>query len=110
MNALAPNFLKRRAERDATAMHESGFWYRLSRFVMRRPIPIATVTAVVLIVLGIPFCSIKFTSVDAQVLPESASARQVDNVMRAQFPPFHDTPNLLLVENATPSAAELDPA
>jgi uncharacterized membrane protein YdfJ with MMPL/SSD domain len=57
---------------------------------------------VVLIVLGIPFYSIKFTSVDAQVLPESASARQVDNVMRAQFPPFHDTPNLLLVENATP--------
>jgi RND superfamily putative drug exporter len=42
--------------------------------------------------------------VDAQVLPESASARQVDNVMRAQFPPFHDTPNLLLVENATPSS------
>jgi RND superfamily putative drug exporter len=36
------------------------------------------------------------------VLPESASARQVDNVMRADFPPFHDTPYLLLVENSTP--------
>ena len=103
VNAWSPKFLERRAEREATAMHE-GFWYRLSQFVMRRPIPIATVTTLVLIVLGIPFWSIKFTSVDAQVLPESASARQVDNVMRAQFPPFHDTPNLLLVENATPSA------
>jgi uncharacterized membrane protein YdfJ with MMPL/SSD domain len=103
VNAWAPSFLQRRAEREATAMHE-GFWYRLSRFVMRRPIGIATVTAAVLIVLGLPFWSLKFTSVDAQVLPESASARQVDNVMRAQFPPFHDTPNLLLVENATPSA------
>jgi uncharacterized membrane protein YdfJ with MMPL/SSD domain len=103
VNAGAPSFLQRRAERDATAAEE-GFWYRLSRLVMRRPIGIATVTAVILIVLGIPFYSIKFTSVDAQVLPESASARQVDNVMRAQFPPFHDTPNLLLVENATPSA------
>src|SRR5581483_3425679 len=90
----------RRAERDATQT-ESGFWYRLSHFVMRRPIPIATVTAVLLIALGIPFYGIKFTSVDAQVLPESASARQVDNVMRAQFPPFRDTPNLLLVEHAT---------
>ena len=38
------------------------------------------------------------------MLPESASARQVDNVMRAQFPPFRDTPNLLLVENATPQS------
>jgi uncharacterized membrane protein YdfJ with MMPL/SSD domain len=103
VNAGAPSFLQRRAERDATAAEE-GFWYRLSRLVMRRPIGIATVTAVILIVLGIPFYSIKFTSVDAQVLPESASARQVDDVMRAQFPPFHDTPNLLLVENATPSA------
>jgi uncharacterized membrane protein YdfJ with MMPL/SSD domain len=103
VNALAPAFLHRRAERDATRTQE-GFWYRLSRFVMRRPIGIATVTAAILIVLGIPFYSIKFTSVDAQVLPDSASARQVDNVMRAEFPPFRDTPNLLLVENATPSA------
>jgi uncharacterized membrane protein YdfJ with MMPL/SSD domain len=103
VNAGAPSFLQRRAERDATAT-ESGFWYRLSRVVMRRPIGIATVTAAILIVLGIPFWSLKFTSVDAQVLPESASARQVDNVMRSDFPPFHDTPNLLLVENATPSA------
>jgi uncharacterized membrane protein YdfJ with MMPL/SSD domain len=105
VNAWAPSFLQRRAEREATAMHE-GFWYRLSRFVMRRPIGIATVTAAILIVLGIPFWSIKFTSVDAQVLPESASARQVDNVMRAQFPPFHDTPNLLLVENANQSSVQ----
>jgi uncharacterized membrane protein YdfJ with MMPL/SSD domain len=103
VNAWAPGFLQRRAERDATRT-DSGFWYRLSRFVMRRPIGVATVTATILIVLGIPFYSLKFTSVDAQVLPESASARQVDNVMRAQFPPFRDTPNLLLVENATPQS------
>ena len=103
VNALSPGFLQRRAEREATAT-ESGFWYRLSRFVMRRPIGIATATAALLIVLGIPFWSLKFTSVDAQVLPGSASARQVDNVMRAEFPPFRDTPNLLLVQNATPQA------
>jgi uncharacterized membrane protein YdfJ with MMPL/SSD domain len=101
VNALSPRFLQRRAERDARPA-ESGFWYRLSHFVMRRPIGIATATATILLVLGIPFYSIKFTSVDAQVLPESASARQVDNVMRAEFPPFHDTPYLLLVENSTP--------
>src|SRR5512133_2661114 len=104
VNALAPGFLERRAERDATHT-QVGFWYRLSRFVMRRPIGVATLTAAVLIVLGIPFYSLKFTSVDAQVLPDSASARQVDNVMRADFPPYHDTPYLVLVEHATPSSA-----
>ena len=103
VNALSPAFLQRRAERDATST-ESGFWYRLSRFVMRRPIGVATATAALLIVLGIPFYSLKFTSVDAQVLPESASARQVDNVMRAEYPPFRDTPHQLLVEHATPGS------
>ena len=103
VNALSPSFLRRRAEWDATVT-EQGFWYRLSRFVMRRPIGVATTTAAVLLVLGIPFYSLKFTSVDAQVLPESASARQVDDVMRAEFPPFHDTPVLALVENASPSS------
>jgi uncharacterized membrane protein YdfJ with MMPL/SSD domain len=100
VNAWSPKFLQRRAEREATD-HESGFWYRLSRFVMRRPVGIATVTAAMLIVLGIPFWSLKFTSVDAQVLPTSASARQVDDVLRADFPPFRDSPMRLLVENGS---------
>ena len=54
--------------------------------------------------LGIPFWSLKFTSVDAQVLPESASARQVDDVLRADFPPFRDSPIRVLVENGSPQA------
>ena len=44
VNAGAPRFLQRRAEADARP-DESGFWYRLSRFVMRRPIPVATLSA-----------------------------------------------------------------
>src|SRR5581483_4129096 len=52
VNALAPRFLQRRAERDAKAT-ESGFWYRLSRFVMRRPAPVAIASASFLIALGI---------------------------------------------------------
>jgi RND superfamily putative drug exporter len=104
VNALAPPFLRRRAERDARPA-EAGFWYRLSRFVMRRPIPIATASATLLIVLGIPFLGIKFTSPDAQILPEHHSARQVDDVMRAEFPPFRDTPIQVVVDGGGPRAA-----
>ena len=103
VNAFAPRFLQRRAERDATHM-EAGFWYRLSRFVMRRPVPVATISAAALIALGIPFFSIKFTSVNAQVLPTSASARRVDDVMRSDFPPFRDTPVRLAIEGGGPHA------
>ena len=65
---------------------------------MRFPGRIAVASAAFLIVLGIPFFSIEFTSVDAQVLPTDASARQVDNVLRAEFPPYRDTPIQLAVE------------
>ena len=71
VNSLTPPFLARRAERDAREAHE-GFWYRLSRLVMRFPGRIAATTAALLIALGLPFFGIVFTSVDAQVLPESA--------------------------------------
>src|SRR3954452_14569991 len=102
VNALAPKFLQSRAERDATVT-DQGFWYRLSRFVMRRPIGVATVTAVILLVLGIPFYSMKFTSVDAQILGTEHSARQVDDTLNADFPPYRDSPVRVLVENATPA-------
>jgi uncharacterized membrane protein YdfJ with MMPL/SSD domain len=103
VNSLAPRFLQRRAERDARP-DAAGFWYRLSRFVMGRPGVIAIASATVLIVAGLPFLRLEFTSVDAQVLPESTSARQVDNALRSEFPPFRDTPIRVLVEDATPGA------
>jgi uncharacterized membrane protein YdfJ with MMPL/SSD domain len=96
VNALSPGFLQRRADRDARPAHE-GFWYRLSQLVMRVPGRIAIASAAFLIALGIPFFSIQFTSVDAQVLPESASAHRVDDALRADFPPFRDTPIQLAV-------------
>jgi RND superfamily putative drug exporter len=104
VNAGAPKFLQRRAEADARATQE-GFWYRLSRFVMRRPIPVATVSAVFLIVLGLPFLAIKFNVVDPTVLPESASARQAYDTVSEQFPPYHETPIWIDVEGGGPQAA-----
>jgi uncharacterized membrane protein YdfJ with MMPL/SSD domain len=106
VNALTPAFLARRAERDARSAHE-GFWYRLSQLVMRFPGRIAATTAALLIALGLPFLSIQFTSVDAQVLPESASARQVDDVLRAEFPPYRDTPETLAVRGSAADAARV---
>jgi uncharacterized membrane protein YdfJ with MMPL/SSD domain len=106
VNAGAPRFLQRRAEADARP-DESGFWYRLSRFVMRRPVPVATLSALLLIVLGLPFFGIKFNTVDPTVLPESASARQAYEVVSEEFPPYHDTPIWVDVEGGGQKAAAL---
>ena len=73
---------------------------------MRRPARIAIASAVMLVALGAPFLGIQFTSVDAGVLPEAASARQVDDALERDFPPAQTEPIYLAVE-AAPSA-ELD--
>ena len=104
VNALSPRFLQRRAEAD-TRPDENGFWYRLSRFVMRRPAPLATLSALLLIVMGIPFFSIKFNTVDPTVLPTSASARQTYETVSSEFPPYRETPIWIDLEDADPKAA-----
>jgi RND superfamily putative drug exporter len=91
VNALAPKWLQRASEREARPT-ERGFWYRLSRFVMRRPAPVAIASAALLIALGIPFAHAKFVQTDARVLPTTASARQVDTALRQQFPPNRTSP------------------
>jgi RND superfamily putative drug exporter len=103
VNALAPKRLQRAAARDARPA-TAGFWYRLSRTVMRRPARIAIASAVLLVALGIPFLGVQFTSVDASVLPESASARQVDDALERDFPPAQTDPIYLAVD-AAPSGA-----
>jgi uncharacterized membrane protein YdfJ with MMPL/SSD domain len=73
--------------------------------VMRRPIPVAVASTAVLIAAGIPFFSIKFTAVDPSILPKDASARQVYDVMQAQFPPNHEVPIQVAVEGTGPRGA-----
>jgi uncharacterized membrane protein YdfJ with MMPL/SSD domain len=91
VDALAPRWLQRAADRDARPA-QSGAWYRLSRFVMRRPGRVAVLSATFLIALGIPFTAIKFVSVTADVLPHSASARQVDDTLAREFPSNRTSP------------------
>jgi RND superfamily putative drug exporter len=59
--------------------HGEGGWYRFAHAVMRRPLPVAVGAAAVLVALGLPFLGVRFTGVDATVLPKSASARQVQD-------------------------------
>lgn len=96
VNALSPRRWRRSAEREARSV-ESGGWYRLASGVMRRPVPVAVAAAVLLVTLGVPFLNVKFTSVDASVLPESASARQVSDALDSEFPESPASPLYLAV-------------
>jgi uncharacterized membrane protein YdfJ with MMPL/SSD domain len=91
VNALTPRRWRAAVRREAAA-ERSGFWYRLSRTVMRRPAVIAASAAALLIAMGIPFLSIQFTGVDPSVLPSDSSGRVVDDALRREFPPNRTTP------------------
>ncbi len=104
VNSLSPKWLARAAEREARPT-QSGSWYRLARFVMRHPAPIAIASATVLIVLGLPFFNIKFVSVDARALPATASARQVYDTLNSEFPPNRTAP-LDVVVGVRPTSEE----
>ncbi|MDP9325482.1 MAG: MMPL family transporter, partial [Candidatus Dormibacteraeota bacterium] len=69
-----------------------GAWYRLSHAVMARPAVFAVVTGALLVALGIPFLGIRFTTVDASVLPKAAGARVVSDTLNTDFPPHTTTP------------------
>jgi uncharacterized membrane protein YdfJ with MMPL/SSD domain len=82
VNSLAPRSWQQRVSQPSDTQ---GFWYRMSHFVMRRPVPVAVVSAVVLIALGLPFLGIRFNSVDLTSLPSGLAARQVDDALHRDF-------------------------
>ena len=82
VNALAPSAWRRAVTSPAA---KSGFWYRFSWFVMRRPVPVAVLSAALLIALGLPFLGIRFNSVDQTDLPAGTEARQVSDALTNDF-------------------------
>jgi RND superfamily putative drug exporter len=64
---------------------EENFWYRSTKFVERRAIPVGLAVVALLLVLGAPFLGIKWGFPDDRVLPQSLSTRQVGDQMRNDF-------------------------
>lgn len=94
INALAPRRWRERSE-SADKAPESGGWYRLSQFVMRRPVIVALVSGGFMVLLALPAFGVQFTTTDSSVLPQSASARQVDQMLTKEFPGGNSTPIFL---------------
>lgn len=84
VNALAPAWLQRSARAGARAARE-GYWYRLARAVMRRPMLVALAVSSLMIALALPFATIRLTTTGSNSLPRSTSARQVSETMIHSF-------------------------
>ena len=87
---------------------ESRGWYRFSHWVMRRPVPVALVSATLLVALGIPFLGVRFVGVDATVLPTTAEPRRTNDLVEREFPRGLDDP-LHVVATSRSAVAQVRP-
>lgn len=86
---------------------QRGKWYRLARMVMRRPGTVALASGALLIVLGAPFLGIRFTSIDASVLPATASSRQVAEALQRDFAAGSSDPITVVVDAPASRSADV---
>jgi RND superfamily putative drug exporter len=109
LNSLDARRLVRRVLRRPDPVRkpvERMFWYRSTKFVVRRAVPIALAVVTLLVLLGAPFLGVKWGFPDDRVLPRSASSHQVGDQLRTDFA----DDSAMAVPVVVPDARGLSPA
>ncbi len=96
---LAPRLAKKRSVPE-----REGRWYRLAAFVMRRPWTVAIVTTAVLLIAAAPALGVRWSGIDATVLPHGQSARVVQEGLVRDFPELNGGQTLVVAASAPLSA------
>jgi RND superfamily putative drug exporter len=66
---------------------EEGFWFTVSRAVMRRPVAVVVVVVVVMVTLGVPFMRFDPSLPDHRILPRGTPARSAMELLDTEFLP-----------------------
>jgi uncharacterized membrane protein YdfJ with MMPL/SSD domain len=82
-------------------------WARITAVVMRRPGAIAAATALAMILVALPTLRAQWTGVDANVLPDSHSARTASDRLAADYPQLSADPVVLAVHAPANAGAEV---
>ena len=76
----------------AITPQEEGGWAKLSRFVMRRPLPVVLTSFAFLAIMIAPISNVQFSQVDSRVLPKSDPAYQASAFIAEKFPGQESNP------------------
>ncbi len=79
-------------KRDTGATAADARWHRIAHAVMRRPGVVAAVTAAVMLAVALPAIGVKWTPVDATVIPRDLSSRIVADAIERDFGGTGSTP------------------
>lgn len=103
---FGPRTLSRRQRRALAAGEQpadTGVWWRWARFVSRRPQAPAVAALAILVVLAIPFFSLRLGNADASNDPASSTTRQAYNLLAEGFGPGFNGPLQVAVQVDTPT-------
>jgi putative drug exporter of the RND superfamily len=102
-------FVLRRRERREIAdgklrtTDESGAWVRWSRWMERRPVAFAVAAAAVMVIIALPFLSMRLGSADAGSDPANSTTRKAYDLLAKGFGPGYNGPIQLVAEVHSPS-------
>jgi putative drug exporter of the RND superfamily len=82
------------------------FWYRWTKSVLRRAVPIGLAGVALLLVLGAPFLGVRWGFPDDRVLPHFASAHQVGDQLRSDFVDNSETAVTIVIPDANQLAPQ----
>jgi uncharacterized membrane protein YdfJ with MMPL/SSD domain len=104
--ARALPWTRRASRAGADGAGAEGFWARLARSVMRRPVLYLVGVLAALAVLTAPFLRIQFGGFDERVLPPGTESRVVTERIAAEFPGGSVAPIDVLVSGAPAARAQ----
>jgi RND superfamily putative drug exporter len=109
MLAAVGKWVPRRRERRAIregqwrASDESPLWSRWTGLMSRRPALFAAVAALVMIIIAIPFFSMRLGSADSGSDPASSTTRKAYDLLAKGFGPGYNGPLELVAQTRTPA-------
>jgi RND superfamily putative drug exporter len=105
MKVLSRRERRRLSEEGGHEVHAEGFWARWSAFVQRRPVPLAIVATALMLLIAVPFLSLRLGSSDAGSDPSSTTTRKAYDLLAQGFGPGFNGP-LQLVARTPGGAAD----
>ncbi|HWE08858.1 MAG TPA: efflux RND transporter permease subunit, partial [Solirubrobacteraceae bacterium] len=107
LGGLVPRRRERRAIRDRkfSQDHESRGWARWAEAMRRRPVAFAAVAALVMIVIAVPFFSMRLGSADAGTDSANTTTRRAYDLLATGFGPGYNGPLEMVAQIEDPGQA-----
>ena len=103
MRVLSRRERRALAEDGPQLAHTNGFWVRLGGHVSRHPRKLAVGAVLVMVLLAVPFVSLRLGFSDAGNDPASSTTRKAYDMLAEGFGPGSNGPLLLVAEQGSPA-------